>query len=226
MSERAAGDFPATVALILAAGAGERLGGLPKCLIQLGGKTLLQRQLESLQPLRLRGVCLVLGHHADAIEQHLDQLAPRLRPFTVRNTQPGHAPADSLHLGLQSLGALPDRLLVLLADLPLLGATDIRQALDAFDRRERGQHALVPTVAGQPGHPVVLSDHACALLRGRGRGGLRAWRAEQPQAVARWDTANEAHVRDLDTPEDLSRLAADTGLPVVLPMPQVQVDNG
>ena len=110
-----------------------------------------------------------------------------------------------------------DRVLVLLGDQPLLNAADMQAALDAFEVRERGQHALVPVVRGQPGHPVVLSAHACALLRGRPAGGLRAWRAENPHAVALWASPNPHYVRDLDVPDDLIRLAEDTGLRVQAP---------
>jgi molybdenum cofactor cytidylyltransferase len=214
-----------TTALILAAGSGQRLGGIPKCLVQLGGRTLLQRLLEALQALPAANTVLVVGGpHGAAILRHLNTLPRALWPLVVRNPQPGDDPSDSLHTGLHHLTTLPDRLLVLLADLPLLDAPALQAALDAFERRGPGQHALVPTVNGQPGHPVVLDEIACATLRGRGQGGLRAWRREQPGAVATWATSDPRHVRDLDTPDDLERLAHDTGLPVVAPaaaaMPQ------
>jgi CTP:molybdopterin cytidylyltransferase MocA len=214
-----------TTALILAAGAGQRLGGMPKCLVQLDGRTLLQRLLEALQALPVENAVLVVGGpHGAAILRHLNTLPRALWPLVVRNPQPGDDPSDSLHAGLRQLTAMPDRLLVLLADLPWLDAPALQAALDAFERREPGRHALVPTVSGQPGHPVVLDALACATLRGRGQGGLRAWRREQPQAVATWETTDPRHVRDLDTPADLEQLARDTGLSVALPdrtaMPQ------
>lgn len=208
---------PRTVALILAAGEGRRLGGVPKCLVQLGGKTLLQRLLEELQQVEIDEVRLVFGHHAEALTAHVNTLPRHLWPVGVRNEQPGDDPADSLRAGLLSLGSTPDRLVVLLGDQPLIRAAEVQAALDAFEARERGRHVLVPVVGGEPGHPVVLSAHACAVLRGRPRGGLRAWRAEQPEVMALWPTPNPRHVRDLDTPDDLLKLARDTGLAVALP---------
>lgn len=208
---------PHTVAVVLAAGAGSRMGGVPKCLIRLDGRTLLHRTLEQLQHLEVDEVRLVLGHHAAAVAAHINELPPALWPVGVHNPEPGDDPASSLRAGLQSLARLPDRALVLLGDQPLVDAADMQAALDAFARREPGQHALVPVVRGQPGHPVVLDTQACALLRERPTGGLRAWRAEQAQAVALWSTTNPHYVRDLDVPDDLAQLSRDTGLAVQAP---------
>ena len=209
---------PHTVALVLVAGAGSRLGGLPKCLIRLGGQTLLQRLLDALATLGVHEVRLVVGHHAEAIADHVSGLPPERRPVLVRNTTPGEEPADSLRVGLRSLTAMPERLLVLLGDLPELGAAQIGAALRAFDAREPGRHALVPHVDGEPGHPAVLDALACALLRNQS-GGLRAWRRAQPEAIALWHTPDPAHVRDLDTPDDLAALAQRSGLAVEPPTP-------
>ena len=208
-----------TVALVLAAGAGSRLGGVPKCLIRVNGRTLLERLLDALAEADVHSVRLVVGHHAGAVAAQVAALPAERRPVLLRNPDPGEEPADSLRVGLRSLTAMPERLLVLLGDLPLLGAPQILSAMDAFDARERGRHVLVPQVNGQPGHPAVLDGLACALLRNQS-GGLRAWRQRQPEAVALWNTSDEAHVRDLDRPEDLPRLAQATGWRVDLPAPQ------
>ncbi len=207
---------PHTVALVLVAGAGRRLGNLPKCLVRLGGQTLLQRLLDALAVLDIRDVRLVLGHHADAVTAHVNTLPADRRPLLLRNPAPGDEPADSLQWGLRSLTSMPERLLVLLGDHPLLGAPQIDAALQAFEQRERGHHALVPQVGGQPGHPAVLDGLACAQLRNH-PGGLRTWRRQRPEAVALWNTSDAAHTRDLDTQADLEALAHTTGLTVELP---------
>jgi len=61
-------------AIILAAGRGVRLGALgarlPKCLaVVLGGKTLLERQLEVLRSCGIRDICVVRGYRAEAIQE-------------------------------------------------------------------------------------------------------------------------------------------------------------
>jgi molybdenum cofactor cytidylyltransferase len=54
--------------VVLAAGAGSRLGGVAKCLITVDGETLLQRLLHAVQTLAPVQTVLVLGHHAQTIQ--------------------------------------------------------------------------------------------------------------------------------------------------------------
>jgi choline kinase len=63
-------------AIILAAGRGSRLAehnpiGQPKCLMEIGGRSLLSRHLDLLQQLRIRRVDLVVGYEADQIIEHV-----------------------------------------------------------------------------------------------------------------------------------------------------------
>lgn len=57
--------------LILAAGRGRRLGAnvdeVPKCLLRVGGKTLLDHQLDMLESAGIRDVCVVAGYQKHAL---------------------------------------------------------------------------------------------------------------------------------------------------------------
>lgn len=60
-------------AIILAAGKGTRLNGVelkPKCLFEVGGATLLQRQMSALEEAGIDEVVLVLGFEAERIKRH------------------------------------------------------------------------------------------------------------------------------------------------------------
>jgi choline kinase len=62
-------------AIILAAGKGTRLDGAavkPKCLVQIGGSTLLHRQIETLRSLNVREIVIVVGFGADSIREECD----------------------------------------------------------------------------------------------------------------------------------------------------------
>jgi len=199
-------------AIILAAGAGTRLGNVPKCLIRVHGRTLLDAVLDSLDALEDRQpdeVVLVLGHHAGAIEQALRQRPVSERLKVAHNPQPTEDPAGSLHTGLRALSAHLGTVVVLLADQPLLGAADLTQALQAFEQRAPGQRVMLPSVNGQPGHPVVMERSVAHELLTEGIG-LRPWRMQHPSAVTLWNTRNTHYTCDLDTPQDLQPLRQHT----------------
>lgn len=200
--------------LILAAGAGRRMGGIAKCLIEVDGESLLQRLLRHIQPLCAGpgdDCVIVLGHHAEAIRAHLAGLPATFIPRCVINPDPGDDPASSLHAGLRALAPGVQQVVVLLADQPLIDGDDLRAALRAYAARATGIRALVPTVGGEPGHPVIFDASVRAQLLGPTAPSLRAWRTACPQAVHRWVVDNPHYTRDLDTPADLDALARDTG---------------
>lgn len=60
-------------AIILAAGKGTRLNGVdlkPKCLFEVGGRTLLDRQVSALAEAEISDIVLVLGFEAERIRRH------------------------------------------------------------------------------------------------------------------------------------------------------------
>jgi choline kinase len=72
-------------AIILAAGLGSRLRPLtdttPKCLLDVGGQTILARQLERIAAAGIRQAVVVTGYRAEDVEQHLQIHRP---PIEVR----------------------------------------------------------------------------------------------------------------------------------------------
>ena len=76
-------------AIILAAGVGLRLQQpepqLPKCLLQFGGRSLLERHLHLLGRAGVEEVVVVLGFHYQMVEAHLASVGAPLRPQIVLN---------------------------------------------------------------------------------------------------------------------------------------------
>ena len=195
--------------VILAAGAGRRMGGIAKCLIEFQGRSLIARLLQQLQDLHevpSAQRVIVLGHHAAQIQAHLAQLPAPAVPRCVLNPQPQEDTASSLRVGLAALPSGLQQVVVLLADQPLIDADDVRAALQAYAQRAPGIQVQVPQVQGQPGHPVILDAAVCAQLLAPDAPPLRQWRAEHPQAVRLWDVNNPHYTFDLDTPQDLQAL--------------------
>lgn len=85
-------------AIILSAGQGSRLGHLtddrPKCLIDFGGRTLLDRQLDTLEANGVREAVVVTGFHDELVESALARRAGALKVRTCFN--PFYKVADNL----------------------------------------------------------------------------------------------------------------------------------
>ena len=199
-------------AVLLAAGAGSRLGGRPKSLLELGGVPLIMRQLVALSGAGVDEVVVVLGHHAAAVEAAIGQF-----PITlVHNPNPDEGQASSVRLGLQALSPRIDAAMVALADQPLISAQDITALIAAY--RKRGDKSMVvprviaPDGSSAPGNPVMFD----AALREQWLAGsadltCRNWREKHPETVHWFETDNGRYRVDIDTPEDLERFAASTG---------------
>jgi molybdenum cofactor cytidylyltransferase len=195
-------------AVLLAAGAGSRLGGRPKALLELGGVPLILRQLIALSGAGVDEVVVVLGHHADAVEA-----AVRAFPITlVHNPAPDDGQASSVRTGLRALSPRIDAVIVALADQPLIDAQDMVALIGAYKKRPESTAMVVPRIAGEPGNPVIF-DAALreAWLDGSANLACRQWRDTHPERVHWLDTDNRRYKVDIDTPEDLQRFEASTG---------------
>jgi molybdenum cofactor cytidylyltransferase len=208
---RAPGDGPEPRvrlgAVLLAGGAGSRLGGRPKSLLEFGGVSLVRRQLMALSGAGVQEVVVVLGHHAAAI-------AAAVCDFPVAlacNPAPERGQVSSLLTGLAALSGKPDAVIVALADQPMIDAQDVLALIGAF--AHRGDAAMVvPRVAGAPGNPVIFEAALGKewLADGTGAAGRR-WREMHPERVHWFDTDNAHYRIDIDTPQDLVRFGQRTG---------------
>ena len=124
-----------TSALLLAAGKGERLaeesGGLPKCLLEFGNQSLLQRHIETLCNNGIRDIYIVVGYQRQQIETCLPQLAEKfaVNISTVINESFAQGSMLSLHCGLRDgLPAWSGQQLLLM-DADVLYAPQLMQTL-------------------------------------------------------------------------------------------------
>jgi molybdenum cofactor cytidylyltransferase len=195
-------------AVLLAAGAGSRLGHKPKCLLELGGVPLIRRQLIALSGAGVDEVVVVLGHHAELIEP-----AVQAFPVTVvRNPNPDDGQVSSQRLGLAALTGKLDAVIVALADQPLVNAQDITALIGAWKKRPEGAAVVFPEVKGERGNPVIFGAEVREqILAGAANVGCRQWQAAHADAVAPFVTDNRRYKVDIDTPEDLERFERETG---------------
>lgn len=194
--------------ILLAAGAGERMGHRPKSLLELGGVPLIRRQIIALSGAGVDELVVVLGHHSERIAQAIQEF-----PVTVvHNPAPEAGQVSSLRVGLQALSARIDTVLVALADQPLINAQDINDLIGAYKKRPAGTQVVQPEVDGQPGNPVMFSGEVREqILAGEARVGCKQWQAAHPEQVHRWASTNQRYRTDVDTLDDIEALAARTG---------------
>jgi molybdenum cofactor cytidylyltransferase len=204
------GPEPRIGGLVLAAGAGSRMGNRPKCLLQLNGMSLLERQLQALTLAGASPIRVVLGHYAERILQ--DGAVARWAAQPVLNPQPDDGHVSSLRTGLRALPPDLDAVLVALADQALIDAPAVLALLQAFAQRPAGTQLLQPTVQGLPGNPVVFSGAVMAqILAGGDEMGARQWMQAHPEAVHRWETPHSHYRLDVDNDSDRQAVEKLTG---------------
>jgi CTP:molybdopterin cytidylyltransferase MocA len=185
--------------LLLAAGAGRRLGG-PKALVQLGGVSLVERGVALLREAGCEPVVVVLG--ADA-----DHIRPLVTADVVVATDWAEGVGASLRTGLAALASTPAvACVVALVDQPFVGADAVRRLIAVAGQAD----AAVATYDGEERNPVLLdravwNDVADLAV---GDAGARAWLRAHPARVLRVVCDGTGSAVDIDTPGDLAAARA------------------
>lgn len=206
--DKVKGPPPLLGAVLLAAGAGSRMGHRPKSLLELDGSPLIRLVIGALLDAGVHELAVVLGHHAERIAPVIGSLPVKV----VRNADPDVSQNMSLHVGLQALSNRPDAVLVALADQPLISSQDIKDLVIVYNQRPAHVQVVQPQVDGLPGNPVIFSAAVRdQILSGDTGAGCRQWQAAHPEQVLRWGTTNRHYRTDVDTLDDIEALAAHTG---------------
>ncbi len=204
-------------AVLLAAGEGRRMGGVSKPLIRLQGVPLINRQLIALSGAGVDEVVVVTGHARDAIEAQVQSF-----PVTLaHNADYAQGQQGSVRVGLAALSGNFDAVFIVLADQPLIASADLVELMSAFKKRPSG-NLVVPVVNGQRGNPILLDEVALArVLASETQLGCRHLITQQPELVHVFETTNTRFTMDLDTVEDVLRLAQRTGWRLDMPAGEV-----
>ncbi len=204
---------PLTIgAVLLAAGAGTRLGNKPKSLLELDGVPLIHRQLIALASAGITEIVVVLGHYAVRIDASVRACPVSAKVKTVINSSPDDGQPSSVRVGLRSLSSKLDAVIVALADQPLVEPADVLALVEAFRSRSAESSMVVPSVSGLPGNPVMLdATLAAEWLRSDTNVMGRTWREAIPKRVQRFDSENTHYRVDIDTPEDIRQFIERTG---------------
>lgn len=198
----AAPDGPRIAAVVLAAGASRRMEGKNKLLLDVGGKPMVRRTVETVLAFGAVETVIVTGHDANAVGAALADLPVTL----VHNRDHQHGQPTSVAAGVRALRKAVDAVMVILGDQPLLTVDDLRALVTAYQDLD-GRSILIPEHDGKRGNPIVFAArHIPEVVHGGVRIGCRHLIETHGDAVARIAMASEAFTVDCDTPEDYRRL--------------------
>lgn len=196
-------------AVVPAAGLSSRMGAF-KPLLDLNGKPLICRTLDSLWAGGAETICVVTGHRAEELEAAA--AAPDVR--FVRN--PDYAQngmLESVQIGLKALFGKGrqtaaehpfDFVFILPGDIPLAGPQTMQALKTAA---ESGALIARPSHKGRAGHPALLSNSMVAeLLQYKGPDGLRGFLKGHLAETVFVETDDPAILADADTPEDYQKV--------------------
>jgi len=150
-------------------------------------------------------VIVVTGHQADQVEKSLAGLKTRF----VRNPDFADGLASSVKAGIAAVPDDADAAIVLLGDMPLIGAQLIDRLIEAF-APDRGGLIVVPVSDSRRGNPVLWSRRFFSeLMTLDGDIGARHLIAKHGEAVAEVPVEGHGAFLDIDTPQALeaARLA-------------------
>jgi CTP:molybdopterin cytidylyltransferase MocA/5'-deoxynucleotidase YfbR-like HD superfamily hydrolase len=193
-------------AIVPAAGLSSRMGDF-KPLLEIRGRTLLERALGVFRDAGVRDVVVVAGHRRDDVAA----VATRAGARVVTNARYEDGMYSSLRLGVLELDPGVTRFFLLPADVPLVRPETIgRLARAAAARRAPSGERLdvvYPAVDGVTGHPPLISTTLRGEIRhGEPAGGLRELLLRYAGQSVTVDVDDAGVLLDADTPEDLTRL--------------------
>lgn len=187
--------------LLLAAGAGRRMGR-PKALLRDGeGRSFLERSLAALRDGGCDQVCVVVGAEAEEVAALLDGAT---RVVVAPDWAEGMG--ASLRAGLRAAEESKETsALVTLVDLPDVGEAVVSRLLAAATSGRTPPEATLARACydGVPGHPVLIgrAHWQGVIASARGDRGARDYLREHPPTMV--ECGDLATGEDVDTPEQL-----------------------
>jgi molybdenum cofactor cytidylyltransferase len=176
--------------------------GSNKLLADFDGTLMVRRTVEAVLASEARPAIVVTGHESEKVRAALAGLDVTL----VFNPNYVQGLASSLRTGIAGLPAETEGALVCLADMPLVGPTEINKLISAFNPVER-RTIIVPVHGGERGNPVLWGrDHFTEISQLEGDRGARALMDLHVDEVTEVAMRSDAVLADFDTPESLARL--------------------
>jgi molybdenum cofactor cytidylyltransferase len=190
--------------VLLAAGTSSRMGR-NKLFVELGGKSVLRRAVDTAAAAGLEPILVVLGHEPERAQEELDGV----ECTTVLNADYARGMNTSLRAGIAAVPESARGAVVMLADMPFVGAAMIRELVERWRAADSplalstyGEVIAPPTLYGRRLFAEVLALDA----EGCGKRVVNRHREEAVEVA--WPAWA---LTDLDLPEDVDRVRAQLG---------------
>jgi CTP:molybdopterin cytidylyltransferase MocA len=189
------------IAVVLAAGRGDRLGGVAKALLSIDGESFLARVAGTLAAAGGGELLVVVGPpHGDRVRAE----AARLGLAVVENPAPERGMGSSVATGFAALaGRAGTAALLWPVDVARVAAASVAAVVTAA----AADRIVVPTWQGRGGHPAAFGRAlwselaACDALPQ----GARSILHRDPARVTRLPVDDPGVLADVDLPADLER---------------------
>ncbi len=190
---------PRVVAVVLAAGLGQRMGG-KKMLAEFEGSSLVATTVANIRASGVDEVIIVTGQDAVLVADAVRGSKVRI----VHNPDFETGMASSLRVGVEAAKSA-DAVVICLGDMPRVKSAVIDRMIAAFNPTEH-RSIVVPTHQGQFGNPVLWgAEHFERLTAMQGDKGARALIAGLKSEATEIE-ADAGVLMDADTPEALAIL--------------------
>jgi CTP:molybdopterin cytidylyltransferase MocA len=195
------------VGVVPCAGASRRMGAT-KALLELEGRTFLERVVGALAAGGCASVLVVIPEGDDA----LAAAARAAGGEVLLNPDPGEGPITSLRLAIARVSGAAAGLAYLPVDHPIVRPATVARLLEAA--RESGAPLTVPALGGRRGHPAVFAASLFAeLVDPELEGGARTVVHRRLGEARLVEVDDPGVLADVDTPDVYAALVASVDHP-------------
>lgn len=188
---------PRVPAIVLAAGGSTRMGR-PKALVEIGGRTALERVVEACRKGGCSPVFVVVGSDAEAV----GAAARAAGAEVVENGAWARGRSTSVKAALPHLPAGVPGVVVFPVDHPLVEYGVVLDLLDSAGGHSTAT-VLLPKFQGRRGHPVYFSAEVFPEIAALGDDEPLRTVVHRAREVLELVVTGDAVLRNIDRPEDL-----------------------
>lgn len=171
--------------------------GEPKLTLEVGGRPMLGRTLETIRQSSVDRIVVVLGADAATIRKKVRFVNEKV----VVNHEYRRGMSESLKTGLAVVQDEADAVMVVLGDQPFLASETVDRLIDAYQASKAP--VVVPVYHGQRGNPVLF-DRSLFLqvMNIQGDAGAKSVVLRNEAALREVAVEDQGVLLDLDTPSD------------------------